>query len=31
MVPLWAGVLGVDPLADYSRIVEEIQRLVIPR
>lgn len=31
MVPLWAGVLGQDPMADYSAIVSEIERLVIPR
>lgn len=31
MVPLWAGVLGMDPLGDYSEIVAAIDDLVIPR
>ncbi len=31
MVPLWAGVLGQDPLADRSEVVDAIERLVIPR
>lgn len=31
MVPLWAGVLGLDPLADYSTIVAAIEPLVLDR
>lgn len=31
MVPIWAGVLGMDPLADYSDLIETIERIVIPR
>ncbi len=31
MVPLWAGVLGMDPLADYSEIVATIDTLVLDR
>ncbi|WP_277246118.1 alpha/beta-hydrolase family protein, partial [Micrococcus terreus] len=29
-VPYWAAVLGMDPLADYSRIVQAIRRLIVP-
>lgn len=31
MVPLWAGVLGMDPLADYSELVAAIDEIVIER
>lgn len=31
MVPLWAGVLGMDPTADYSHIVDGIEEILIPR
>lgn len=31
MVPLWAGVLGMDTLADYSTVVAAIEELMLPR
>ncbi|WP_162802037.1 alpha/beta hydrolase [Ornithinimicrobium murale] len=31
MVPLWAGVLGMDPVADYSEIIAAIDALVLER
>lgn len=31
MVPLWAGVLGMDPMADYSDIIAAIDRFVLDR
>lgn len=31
MVPLWAGVLRMDPTADYSHIIAAIDELVTPR
>lgn len=31
MVPIWAGVLGQDPLADRSAVVAAIDDLIVPR
>ncbi|QDO88719.1 hypothetical protein FNH13_10595 [Ornithinimicrobium ciconiae] len=31
MVPFWAGVLGLDPMADYSPIIAAIDDLVLDR